>query len=254
MVEANRRVFDRPDVVRFYSAHDRLQGGEAAVLAEVERDLPELAVLDIGVGGGRTTVHFAPRARKYVGVDYAPGMIASARRRFAREDFTLDVADARSLPFANQSFDVALFSYCGIDYVDHGDRMKVLAEVRRVLSPGGLFAFSTHNLQRIRELFEGCARQGRLRRLLGSLRRARLRRANPPLAELDAMPHAVINDGAFRFAATTYHIRPRAQVDQLETAGFERVRVLSAASGAALADDAASASAEPWLMYLARRS
>jgi hypothetical protein len=52
MVESNRRVFDRPDVVRFYSGHDHLQGGEAAVLAEVERDLPGLTVLDIGIGGG----------------------------------------------------------------------------------------------------------------------------------------------------------------------------------------------------------
>jgi SAM-dependent methyltransferase len=184
-------------------------------------------------------------------------MIAAARRRFAREAWTLDVADARSLPFANQSFDVALFSYCGIDYVDHRDRLKVLSEVRRVLAPGALFAFSTHNLQRARDLFEGAACDGRRRRLwqlLGALRRARLRRANPPLEELDQMPHAVINDGAFRFAATTYHIRPRAQVGQLEHAGFESVRVLSAASGSALSDDAARASTEPWLMYLARRS
>ena len=32
MGEANRRVFDRPDVVRFYARHDHLQAGEAAVL------------------------------------------------------------------------------------------------------------------------------------------------------------------------------------------------------------------------------
>lgn len=253
MGEQNRRVFDRPDVVRFYARQDHLQAGESAVLADVERDLPSMAVLDIGIGGGRTTVHFAPRARRYVGIDYAPRMIAAARRRFARESWTLDVADARNLPHANQSFDLALFSYCGIDYVDHADRLKVLGEVKRILVPGGLFAFSTHNLQRARELLVGARGEGRVKRLLRAVRRVRLRRSNPPIEELEAAPFAVINDGAFRFAAATYHIRPCAQVEQLERAGFRDIRILSSANGRALDGSCAHTSTEPWLMYLARR-
>jgi ubiquinone/menaquinone biosynthesis C-methylase UbiE len=253
MGEPNQRVFDRPDVVRFYAGHDHLQAGESAVLADIERDLPSMAVLDIGIGGGRTTVHLAPRARRYAGIDYAPRMIAAARRRFAKESWTLDVADARRVPYPTSSFDFALFSYCGIDYVSHSDRQKVLAEVKRVLVSGGLFAFSTHNLQRARELFYGCPSESTLKRLLAAVRRRRLRRVNPKIEELESAPFAVINDGAFRFAATTYHIRPRAQMEQLVEAGFDDVRVYSAANGRVLAGEQVDASTEPWLMYLAKK-
>src|ERR1700756_2475583 len=73
--------------------------------------LPELRtarMLDLGVGGGRTTLHFAKCVREYVGVDYSESMIRECRRRFATspEPFSFVVCDARSLKmFASGSFD-----------------------------------------------------------------------------------------------------------------------------------------------------
>ncbi len=64
-------------------------------------------MLDIGVGGGRTTRHFAPLARTYLGVDYSAAMIARCKREFP--SFRFAVADARRLAFAaDESYDLVL--------------------------------------------------------------------------------------------------------------------------------------------------
>ena len=48
--------------------------------------------------------------------------------------------------FKDNSFDFVLFSYNGVDYVDHADGLAILREIRRLIRPGGYFCFSTHNL------------------------------------------------------------------------------------------------------------
>lgn len=105
------------------------------------------AFLDIGVGAGRTTLHFQPRVARYVGVDYSQEMLRALRVRFPmipQDDIAF--ADARSLPYEDSTFDRALFSANGIDYVPRGDRARVFFEIRRVLKHDGSFLFSTHNV------------------------------------------------------------------------------------------------------------
>jgi len=169
-------------------------------------------MLDIGVGGGRTTVHFAPLVRNYIGVDFSEGMIRACRKRFPALPF--EVADVRSLPFADSTFDFILFSFNGLDYVPAGDRMRALREIHRVGRSGGRFCFSAHNL-----LWLG-------RR---SLRPWLIRRMNAPnVFEHDA---AVVQDGALMFGLSTYYVRPAAQIEQLREAGFGDVRIFGAAEG-----------------------
>lgn len=245
----NRAVFGRRDVVRFYASQEALQGAEAAFLASMKPQLPKLRMLDVGIGGGRTTAHFAPLAREYVGIDYAPEMVEAARLRFADAGFVLDVADARSLPYPEARFDMVLFSHCGIDYVSHEERLSVIREIRRVLSPKGAFCFSTHNLQRARSLLHGTSSETLISRMANSLRRRRLRKLNEPIEQLGERPHAMVNDGAFRFGAVTYHIRPAAQVEQLRACGFDDVTVSSARTGEPLSRSECAATDEPWLSY-----
>src|ERR1019366_8247253 len=58
-----------------------------------------------------------------------------------------EIGDARDLSrFGDGEFDVVLFSFNGMDYISHEDRLRVLAPVRRVLRPGGTFFFSAHSL------------------------------------------------------------------------------------------------------------
>src|SRR4051812_33180631 len=94
---------------------------ERTVLHLLRSSLPTMSMLDIGVGGGRTAMHFGGLAREYVGIDYSAAMVNACvarfagtmeRRRFAR-------CDARDMSmFASASFDLVLFSFNGIDNLD----------------------------------------------------------------------------------------------------------------------------------------
>ena len=46
---------------------------------------------------------------------------------------------------ADNSYDFVLFSYNGIDHLELPERERALSEMKRVLRPGGIMAFSSHN-------------------------------------------------------------------------------------------------------------
>jgi len=240
----NRAAYESPFAVRHFARQANLFRPEVSILELVRTTLRTASMLDVGVGGGRTTLHFAPAARRYVGVDYAPAMIAACRNRFRSRDLRFCVADARAFPFADRSFGFVLFSYNGIDYVSHDDRLRVLAEVRRMLEPGGYYAFSTHNLiDAPRFLTTRRSRDPRV-----ALVCRLLRRHNPPLSVIASADWIVLRDGALRGSLATYYVRRHAQLRQLADAGFSVVDVLQLDGSAARA-----ASADPWLYYLCRR-
>lgn len=251
--ERNRRLYVAPDVVRHYASSSALQPAERVILDLISGELGNARFLDIGVGGGRTTLHVGPRVKRYVGLDYSPAMLEAASSRFQKFGYEFMLGDARRLPFADSEFDIALFSHNGLDYVDHEDRLTTIAEIRRVLWPGGLFFFSTHNLERDDLRFEPSPHEGLLRRAFGAPKRARLRAENQHCVGLDDRSYAVINDGAFGFRALTYHIRPRDQLDQLAAAGFEAVRAFSGRTGAEL-DVENDTIPDPWVYFLCRSS
>ncbi len=90
-------------------------------------------VLDLGCGVGHSYEELAPR--ETVGVDVAAAALADQRRE-------THVADMRSLPFADGTFD----SVVSIQSIEHvPDPERVLAEVVRVLAPGGRAIFVTPN-------------------------------------------------------------------------------------------------------------
>ena len=101
-------------VVRRYSDANELFGAERAILDIVRDDLPQWRMLDLGVGVGRTTLHFAPLVREYVGADLSPAMIEACRARFSGQSWPhvgFRICDARSMPeFEDGSFDFVLFS------------------------------------------------------------------------------------------------------------------------------------------------
>lgn len=102
-------------------------------------------VLDLGVGAGRTTTLLSPHALTYVGLDSSQPMLDRARRAHPAADLRL--GDARDVSaYADGSFDVVVFSNNGVDCLQHAERPAFFASVRRVLAPGGLLLFSTHNL------------------------------------------------------------------------------------------------------------
>lgn len=100
-----------------------------------------MRVLDVGGGMGRMAVPLAARNRVTL-CDLSPDMLRLARSGSSSVLEGLVVADARALPFCTGWFDAAL---C-IDVLPHlPDAAPALAELRRVLRPGGLLLVDSTN-------------------------------------------------------------------------------------------------------------
>jgi SAM-dependent methyltransferase len=141
--DPNLSVYNAPQVVAYYGALEYLSPAERLLF---DRHLhPGDCILDLGVGGGRTTPYLSSIASRYVGADYAPEMIALCRRKFP--DIAFVNADAtKLLMFGNASLDAVVMAFNGFDYVlEEGPRRAALGEIRRILKPGGVFIFSSHN-------------------------------------------------------------------------------------------------------------
>ncbi|MQA84621.1 MAG: methyltransferase domain-containing protein [Streptosporangiales bacterium] len=130
--------------VGFVWCPEGLDEAEAQLLGDVARR----RVLEVGCGAGQCGRWLVSRGARVVGVDLSWRQLRHARRIDARTGIRLPVvhADAQHLPFADASFDIACSAYGALPFV--ADSAGVLAEVSRVLTPGGLFVFSvTHPIR-----------------------------------------------------------------------------------------------------------
>jgi len=139
----NLRVYRAPDVVAHYANLTYLTPCERLLFETYLK--PGIMLLDLGVGGGRTTAYLSGIASYYVGIDYSEEMVRACRNKLPALQF--EVADAADLSrFGDASFDAVVFSFNGIDYLAPDEkRRKCLRECHRVLRPGGVFIFSSHN-------------------------------------------------------------------------------------------------------------
>ena len=155
----NRRTYRRPEVASHYAALRYVTPCEQLLFRTYLK--AGGTVLDLGVGGGRTTPCLSRVASRYVGVDYSEAMIHVCRRKFPDLDFVH--ADASDLSaFEDASFDAIVFSYNGLDCVlPNEKRLRCLRECWRVLRPAGVFVFSSHNPRSI--LLRADWDRGRLR-------------------------------------------------------------------------------------------
>ena len=99
-------------------------------------------ILEIACGGGQSAVHLAERGARVTGVDFSSEQLTHARA-FAQSKkvqvrfIESNVEDLSML--ADASFDIAFSAYA-LGFVE--DILGTFGEIRRVLRPGGLFAFS----------------------------------------------------------------------------------------------------------------
>ena len=122
-----RRTFDR--LAPVWSPHRPVDHLEPA-LARV--DPAPRRILDLGTGTGRAAAALARRwpDADVLGVDFAPEMIAEARRQLAAEladRVRFEVADAARLPYADGAFDLVVLA----------NMIPFFDELARVVAPGG---------------------------------------------------------------------------------------------------------------------
>ena len=147
-----RASFERAS--RGYEAAAGLQAQVAAELLErleLFRFAPQV-VLDLGSGTGRVTGELKRRYPRacVIALDLAPGMLREARRhRRPWRRFERVCGDALRLPLADGSVDL-IFSNLMLQWCE--PLAVALAEVRRVLRPGGFFALSTLGPDTLHEL------------------------------------------------------------------------------------------------------
>ncbi len=256
-------TYSREEVVAYYVRYVELQKPEAEILRRLEARLPAMRMLELGVGAGRITEHYAPRVADYRAVDLCPTMVEECRRRFSGritpERFT--VGDMRALGgYAPSSFDLVFISYNTIDHLTLEERAQLTAQARRILAPGGYFCFSSHNIACLgdwlalgRWLGAGFWRHPRsgIRRLR---LRARLRELNRAALEQHAGADTVLvtNGTHDDLGLRSYYVRAAYQLKALAQAGFGEARVFSLDSGNELSGEETAAARDRWLYYLAR--
>ncbi|MEE2810647.1 MAG: class I SAM-dependent methyltransferase [Pseudomonadota bacterium] len=101
-------------------------------------------VLEVGVGTGLSLPHYDPEVR-ITGVDFSAEMLAKAQRKVDALDLQkrvdLQRMDARELAFENASFDTIAAMHV-LSVVPEPE--KVMAEIARVLKPGGKVVITNH--------------------------------------------------------------------------------------------------------------
>jgi SAM-dependent methyltransferase len=154
ITKGNVANYGTPWSLAEYTREAGLRPIEGALIDEFFPPAPA-TVLDLGCGAGRTTIGLAHRGFRITGIDLSEALLARARQRHAHHGaLAYQMMDATRLAFRDACFDAALFSYNGIDCIyPVAARLQCLAEVFRVLKPGGVFLFSSHNL--IGSIFSG---------------------------------------------------------------------------------------------------
>ena len=165
--EAVARSYDRLAVAYDEAWLVHLRATTERLLGLLPEALPQGAVLDLGCGTGVTCRWLAQRYRRPVSAcDISEGMIAEARRQQPSPEVTWVVNDMLAFLRAQPDGSAALVTAAWS--VGYSDYRRVFREVRRVLGPGGRFAFVVNladTLAPLRRAFRYCmqAHSGELR-------------------------------------------------------------------------------------------
>ena len=137
-----RRWYDEtilPKVITFGCSQ-----GEVARLRQQVVPLAQGRVFEIGCGGGlNQSFYQRDRITGFAGIDPNHALLEGARKRAADIGLDADIrcAGGEDIPFDDGTFDTVVCTYtlCSVD-----DPKRVMAELRRILKPGGHLLFAEH--------------------------------------------------------------------------------------------------------------
>jgi ubiquinone/menaquinone biosynthesis C-methylase UbiE len=117
---------------------------------------PESRILELGGGSGQLWLENLDRIPSHWEIaisDFSSGMIRQARQNLAgrARPFSFSTIDAQSIPFMKETFDAVIANHM-LYHIP--DRPLALAEIQRVLKPGGRLYASTIGRNHMRELGE----------------------------------------------------------------------------------------------------
>ncbi len=249
----NRKKYESKNVVSSYIKMT-LQNPEVMILVKHRESIVNKHILDIGCGSGRTTAILKNLSSGYVGLDYSLEMVESCRKRF--ENVSFIHGDVREMSgFRDNEFDFVMFSFNGLDSINHEGRLKGLREIHRVLKQDGLFVFSAHNREhryaiscpKMTLSMAPCKQVEQFKKFVKSLIN-HIRNRNHQVFEDE---YAIINDIAHNYAMLTYYIDKVNQVKQLEDVGFETIEMYDTFGNMLSLDSADKDSA--WIYYVTRK-
>jgi ubiquinone/menaquinone biosynthesis C-methylase UbiE len=104
-------------------------------------------VLDVGCGAGQELLPFVELGARGTGIDISPAAVQTASQQFARLGLAYQTefrcGRAESLPFESNTFDVVICR----EVLAYTHNESTLAEIARVLCPGGLLILRIHHLR-----------------------------------------------------------------------------------------------------------
>jgi ubiquinone/menaquinone biosynthesis C-methylase UbiE len=135
------RAFEHSCWNALSEGYEKIVGPLTAQSAETTLDAAGVTagckVLDVCTGHGVLALAASKRAAKVCAIDFAEAMVAAARRNAPAAECLR--SDAQDLPYPDNTFDAVICGY-GISHIPEANR--ALAEMRRVLRPGGRVAIS----------------------------------------------------------------------------------------------------------------
>jgi len=101
-------------------------------------------LLDVGAGTGLLALAAAPRVERVFALDVSPAMCGHLERKLTRlgvDNAEVVVNSATALPLADGGVDVVVSNYC-FHHLRDREKARALAQIRRVLRPGGRLVFA----------------------------------------------------------------------------------------------------------------
>lgn len=252
--DVNLQVYESTSIVQKYTQKEALFPAEKKLIEKFMDQFSSMNMLDIGIGGGRTTLHFGPLVKNYIGVDYSETMVAACKKRFnpIPPNMSFECVDVRDLSrYKKAQFDLILFSYNGLDCITHIERVLALKEIRSLLKPGGYFCFSTHNLLSFGKIIfeKNMSSYDKIRRYVIWIM---IRGLNGSLSILRKKTHAIVRDDGDQFKLNHYYINPEFQVEQLLQAGFIRPQLFGKTGEEIYPTKNSEMQVESWIYFLTK--